>query len=306
MPHRHENATSSSARSLTKTAGTIAERITYLEDRQKDTQRKVDEVLRFLGEDGAGLQHSFAALKQECVQVKDEMIRRCDDSMKSQNDVIRRTGMKIKNLKEYADAAIERAINETRQYVEKLSDEILPIKDAVKEFKTLEKEMARQFNAHSSRAERITEKATKCKEEVERYKDEIEDLSLTASIDNLKADNTMLREELKRLNPYAECAAKHATAVQQLEATIKVSRFELKNLAENVAAGGTNKMTDAQLIENAQRASKLLKTRPLSEPPPRRRESIKPNTLKPSEEKDDITKWHKLLALVQENTNNAT
>ena len=28
---------------------------------------------------------------------------------------------------------------------------------------------------------------------------------------------------------------------------------------------------------------------------------LKPNTLKPSEEEDDITKWHELLALVQEN-----
>ena len=161
--------------------------------------------------------------------------------------------------------------------------------------------MTRQFNAHSTRAERVTQEATKCKEVVERYKGEIEDLSLTSSIEELKANNTMLKERVEQFNPYVKCAAEHASTMQHLEATVKASRSELKNLAENVAAEGSNKMTDEQLIANAQRASKLLKTRPLSEPPPRSRGALKYNAVNTQRDEDDMTKWHKLLATVQQN-----
>ena len=223
--------------------------------------------------------------------------------MRSQNDVVKKTGMKMIDLKKYADKAIERTIKETRQCVAEITEELSPIKDAVKEFKNLEKEVTRQFNAHSTRAERVTQEATKCKEVVERYKGEIEDLSLTSSIEELKANNTMLKERVEQFNPYVKCATEHASTMQHLEATVEASRSELKNLAENVAAEGSNKMTDEQLIANAQRASKLLKTRPLSEPPPRSRGGLKLNTATTHKHEDDMTKWHNLLATVQQNKN---
>lgn len=290
MPAAH-NACSKATSARSQAVGTIADRMKNLEDRQKDTQRKLEELLNFLGTNGDGVRAAHDALVAECKDCKVEMFALIVQSKASQDTVVRRTGEKIVELRQYADDAIGRAIEESKQAVQTVKDELKPIKDAVGEFRSLEDRMTSMFKGYAATVERTAKEVAKCMGEVRRFRDEIEDSNLGMAVDQLKLDHDALKSHVTTLERKVRRVSMQES-VEKLETSVAISRSELATLAENIAKniGAPDEhpeMTHAEWVANSQKASKLLKTRPQSAPPPRSRCS--------SADGGDCEKWRKLL-----------
>ena len=299
MPAAH-NACSKTTAARSQTV-TIADRMKSLEDRQKDTQRKMEELLNFLGINGDGVRSSHDAMIAECKEIKNEMFALIVQSKHSQDTVVRKTGVKLVELKNYADDVTRRAIEESKQAAETMKDELKPIKDAVGEFRALEDRMTRMFNGHSANVERMVKDAAKCMGDVRRFRDEVEDSNLGMTVDQLKLDYDALKAHVTTLERKVRRVSMQES-VEKLEASVATSRSELTTLAENIAKniGAPDehpKMTQAEWVANSQKASKLLKTRPQSAPPPRSRSSSASCSFVEASS-GDCEKWRQLLTEV--------